>query len=161
MQADKGAAPPGGRAPVAPRAEPRAARRSRLPDPGLRLPRSRETGGCRPPVQRLRKRAGWARAATRGSRPGGWGRGSPRGPAGGGVAGKFSATPRAAGPVPLPPPLPLPFTAPGPSSLGLLAAPGQPAFPLFAFLLVPSLTLTPGSRVLQCPRSRTCNLLGG
>lgn len=41
-------------------------------------------------------------------------------------------------PVPLPPPRPLPFTAPGPSSSGRLAAPGQPAFALFAFLPVPS-----------------------
>lgn len=71
----------------------------------------------------------------------------------------FCHSHRGLGSVPLPPPLPLPFTAPGPPCLGLIAVPLQPACPFFAFLPVPSPTLTPGSRVLQHPRSRTYNLL--
>lgn len=89
-----------------------------------------------------------------------WGRGSPQGPARGGVTEKLSAIhTAAAAPSPLPPPRPLPFTAPGPPCQGLLFAPGQPAFPLLLSFTSPPPTPTPESRVLQCPRSRTYNLL--
>lgn len=88
------------------------------------------------------------------------GRGSPRGPARGGVTEKLSAIHTAASALaPLRPPRPLPFTAPGPPCLGLLFAPGQPAFPLLLSFTSPPPTPTPESRVLQCLRSRTYNLL--
>ena len=88
------------------------------------------------------------------------GRGSSPGPARGGVTEKLSAIHTTALSLArLPPPRPLPFTAPGPPCLGLLFAPGQPAFPRLLSFPSPPPTPTPESRVLQCPRSCTYNLL--